>query len=536
MDARLNETVPHHLGQVAGTDGTLATCLVDAGKLEAERGAHDEDHNRSIGAIVRIDVQGVPVFATLIEMHHDESSPGQIVAQCEYIGEGTARADGSLSSFRRGITAYPQPGDPLRFATEGELSAIFAPPDLPHIEIGTVFPTQGVRAPILFDQLLGRHFAVVGSSGAGKSTAISLMLDRIVAQAAHGHVVIFDPHGEYAQAFGDKAQVWDVGNLVLPYWALNLEEHCDVFIPAEGGERTIDSNILAKALLRARMRNIGLADPTRITADTPVAYQFADLTDALESEAGKLEKIADASRYTHLRLTIEQFFHDRRYSFIFNEDHAGGSLAQLLGDLLRIPNAGKPISIVDLAGVPTEIVNVVVATLARLILDYAIWAPRDRRAPILLVCEEAHRYLPRVPTEASRSVRRQLERIAREGRKYGVCLGMVSQRPSELSDTALSQCGTIMALRLNNVADQNHLVAALTEGARTIGGTVGALRNRECIVSGEGVPIPMRVMIDTLEAAKRPASDDPSFAERWSHDNADAALLAETVRRWRTER
>nr|WP_237489126.1 ATP-binding protein [Tsuneonella aeria] len=405
-----------------------------------------------------------------------------------------------------------------------------------HIQIGTVFPTADVRAPILFDQLLGRHFGVVGSSGAGKSTTVALMLDRIVSQAASGHVVIFDPHGEYAHAFGDRAQVWDVANLTLPYWAMNLEEHCEVFVAAEGDEGTIDANIMAKVLLRARMRNIHAADPGRITADTPISYQYADLTDALEAEAGKLEKIAEASRYTHLRLTIEQFFHDRRYGFIFNADHANASLETLLGDLLRIPNAGKPISIVNLAGVPTEIVNVVVSTLARLILDYAIWAPRDRHAPILLLCEEAHRYLPRVPTEATRSVRRQLERIAREGRKYGVCLGMVSQRPSELSDTALSQCGTIMSLRLNNQADQAHLAAALSEGARSIAGAVGALRNRECIVSGEGVPIAMRVMIDELEAAKRPASDDPSFSERWGRDSADAPMLAETIRRWRVER
>ena len=185
---------------------------------------------------------------------------------------------------------------------------------------------------------------------------------------------------------------------------------------------------------------------------------------------------------------------------------------------------------------PTEIVNVVVATLTRLILDYAIWAPRAERAPILLVCEEAHRYLPRHMNEATRSVRTQLERVAREGRKYGVCLGLVSQRPSELSDTALSQCGTLISLRLNNQSDQDHLIAALSEGAHSLAGSVGALRNRECVISGEGVPIPMRVLIDVLEVEKRPASEDPSFSDRWSHDRADSALLDTTVRRWRVDR
>lgn len=525
------------IGRVAGTDGTKALCFVGIDLLGRRRSAAGaRSDNASIGAFVRISVDGASVFCVLVELARDPDDDSRTIAELEYVGEGLHDGGGRLTGFRRGVTSFPQPGDPLYFASESELAIIFAPPSVPHIQIGTVYPTRGVRAPVLFDMLMGRHFAVVGSSGAGKSTTVTLMLDRIVAQANHGHVVIFDPHGEYAHAFGDAAQVWDVSNLKLPYWALNLDEHCDAFIASAGDERTVDANIMAKVLLRARQRNIHAEMPGRITADTPISYQFKDLIDVLEEEAGRLEKLADAHRFTHLRLTIEQFFHDRRFNFIFNPDHAGASLQRLLGELLRIPNAGKPISIVDLAGVPTEIVNVVVSTLARLILDYAIWAPRETRAPILLVCEEAHRYLPRVKSPATRSVEKQLERIAREGRKYGVCLGMVTQRPSELSETALSQCGTIISLRLNNQSDQRDLVAALTEGARGIAGTVGSLRNRECIISGEGVPIPMRVMIDELEASKRPASDDPVFSEAWSHDRAGGDLLDATVRRWRTER
>jgi DNA helicase HerA-like ATPase len=214
----------------------------------------------------------------------------------------------------------------------------------------------------------------------------------------------------------------------------------------------------------------------------------------------------------------------------------GDTMAEFLTKVFRMPSEGKPISIVDLAGVPTEIVNVVVATLSRLILDYAIWAPREERAPILLLCEEAHRYLPRVRSVETRSVERQLERIAREGRKYGVCLGMVTQRPSELSETALSQCGTIVAMRLTNQNDQAQLRACLTEGARGFVDAVATLKNRECIISGEGVPVPMRVLVDTLEDAKRPASDDPVFSSRWAIRSPGGALLAETVRRWREER
>jgi DNA helicase HerA-like ATPase len=485
---------------------------------------------------MKISVADKLLLGTLNELRADREDGKTVLAEIEYIGEGPAGPDGNLTGFRRGLSVYPHPSDEVRFAEREDLRQIFAPPDLPHIQLGTVYPTEDVRAPILFDSLMGRHFAVVGSSGAGKSTMVTLMLDRIMAKARHGHIVILDPHGEYASAFGSSAQVWDVGNLRIPYWAMNLDEHCEAFVASEGDSRTIDANILAKCLLKARQRNIFVNDVARITADTPISYQLKDLTDAFEEEAGRLEKLAEAHRYTQLRLTIEQFFADRRYQFLFNPAYAGSSLDGLLGDLLRIPIADKPVSIIDLAGVPTAIVNVVVSTIARLILDYAIWAPRDQRAPILLVCEEAHRYLPRVKTRATRSVERQLERIAREGRKYGVCLGMVTQRPSELSETALSQCGTIMAMRLNNLDDQAQLKASMTEGARSFVDVIGTLKNQECIVSGEGVPVPMRVLVDTLERHKRPASDDPSFSQRWADGSAGGELLVETVRRWREER
>ena len=388
-------------------------------------------------------------------------------------------------------------------------------------------------APILFDWLLGRHFAVVGSSGTGKSTTVSLLLDRIIGHVPHAHVVILDPHGEYAHAFGDRAKLWDVSNLQLPYWAMNLAEHCEAFVTSSAEDAVVDRNILAQCLHRARARNVRLSEAAQVTADSPVPYQLADFTGALDEEAGRLEKIADASRYTQLRLSLEHHFADQRFNFIFNQDFAGHSLETLLGDLLRIPGQGKPISIIDLAGVPTEIVNVVVATLSRLVLDYAIRTPRDQRAPVLLVCEEAHRYLPHTSSPATAAVKRQLERIAREGRKYGVCLGLVSQRPSELSETALSQCGTIISLRLNNVEDQRQLKASLSEGARSLVDVIASLKNQECIISGDGVPVPMRVRIDTVPLEARPDSADELFSEKWRKDGPGAEALSAVVRSWR---
>ncbi|MFM5924740.1 MAG: ATP-binding protein [Novosphingobium sp.] len=523
------------LGRVTETDGIMAMCRLDRAALLGSRGktTGDELAASSVGGLVKIRVADRLLIAIICDLHEDLDSPQMIRAQVEYLGEGMATPAGNLASFRRGVDVFPMPGDPVDLAAKADFDLIYAPPDQPHIMLGMVHPTADVRAPILFENLLGRHFAIVGSTGTGKSTLVSLLLDRIVDKAAHAHVVILDPHGEYASAFGDRAQLWNVGNLQLPYWAMNLAEHCEAFIPGSPGDTVIERNILSNCLQRARARNVRLSDSARVTPDSPVPYQLADLTGAIDEEAGRLEKLTDASRFTQLRLALEHRFSDPRFSFIFNPDFFNLSLERFLGDLLRIPDGGKPISIIDLAGVPTEVVNLIVATLSRLVLDYAIRTPRDERAPMLLVCEEAHRYLPRERSAATAAVQRQLERIAREGRKYGVCLGIVSQRPSELSSTALSQCGTVLALRLNNVEDQAQLKAGLSEGARSLVDVIASLRNRECIAAGDGVPTPMRIRIDTIAANRKPDSADECFAEKWQTETAGPESLAETVRRWR---
>jgi DNA helicase HerA-like ATPase len=191
------------------------------------------------------------------------------------------------------------------------------------------------------------------------------------------------------------------------------------------------------------------------------------------------------------------------------------TMGSFIAKLFRLPSQGKPISIVDVSGVPSDITSVVVSVLARMVFDYAIWSRTEAQRPLLLVCEEAHRYVPKDESASGQAVRKILERIAKEGRKYGVSLGLITQRPSDLAEGVLSQCGTIIAMRLNNDRDQACVRAAMPEGARGFLDVIPALRNRECIVCGEGVAIPIRVRFDDLEPEKRPASSDPSFARLW---------------------
>jgi DNA helicase HerA-like ATPase len=200
-----------------------------------------------------------------------------------------------------------------------------------------------------------------------------------------------------------------------------------------------------------------------------------------------------------------------------------------------MPSDGKPISIIDVSGVPSEVTSTVVAVLARLVFDYAIWGRDEKQRPILLVCEEAHRYVPNEKNADGSSVGSILSRIAKEGRKYGVSLGLITQRPSDLAEGVLSQCGTILSMRLNNDRDQAFVKAAMPEGARGFLDSIPALRNRECVICGEGVSIPIRVTFDDLEEDKRPASADPSFSELWRQSGGHEASVQRTVMRWRAQ-
>ncbi len=419
-------------------------------------------------------------------------------------------------------------------ATALEL-CLYAADSRPHVEIGTVYPTRDIRAAIYFDALLGKHFALLGSTGTGKSTSVALILHRICDIAPEGHIVMIDPHGEYSAAFKQNGALFDVNNLAMPYWMMNFAEHCEVFVTSSGDDRQIDADILARCLLQARAKNRIAENIGKLTVDAPIPYLLSDLTNIIQNEMGKLDKATSSAPFIRLKSKIDELKADPRYNFMFSGMLVGDTMAEFVGKLFRLPSNGKPISIIDVSGVPSDITSTVVAVLSRLVFDYAIWSRHEARRPILLVCEEAHRYIPSDRVSKDSAGRAILERIAKEGRKYGVSLGLITQRPSDLAEGVLSQCGTIISMRLNNERDQAFVRAAMPEGARGFLDAIPALRNRECIICGEGVSIPIRVSLDHLETEKRPASEDPLFSQLWLETGGEAEILDRVVRRWRAQ-
>ncbi|WP_226018601.1 ATP-binding protein [Novosphingobium sp. FKTRR1] len=528
------------LGRVMDVAGGGSSIALDLRRLEECMADTDPSVAISgqVGSQIKIRVGRSWLLASVRTQRHAQQADGQggVIAQVDFLGEGDEeRLTGNITGFRRGVTRYPIPGSPIYPATSLDLRQIYASDGRPNVRIGTVHPTRDIAAGLYVDPFLGKHFALLGSTGTGKSTAAALILHRICNAAPESHVVMVDPHGEYLSAFRDIGNLIDVTNLQMPYWLMNFEEHCEVFLTVQGPERTIDASILARCLLMARQKSRLAESLGKITIDSPVPYMLSDLVTILQNEMGKLDKGTNSIPYQRIRTKIDEVKSDPRYQFMFSGLLVGDTMAEFIGRIFRLPAHGKPISIIDVSGVPSEITSTVVAVLSRLVFDYAIWSRDEQTRPILLVCEEAHRYVPNERNADGSSVGRILGRIAKEGRKYGVSLGLITQRPSDLAEGVLSQVGTIIAMRLNNERDQAFVKAAMPEGARGFIDSIPALRNREGIICGEGVAIPIRVTFDDLELRLRPASADPLFSELWTQRGGEEQSVQRTVQRWRMQ-
>jgi hypothetical protein len=526
------------LGRVIEVGGGGARIELDVGPLSEIAADPDPSIALSgqVGGHVKLEAGHRVLLANIRGLKLNGGEGGTVVADIDFLGEGDEHEHtGKLLNFRRGITGYPPPGAKVFPVSGDDMKQMFAADERAHIEIGTVYPTKDVRGALYVDALLGKHFALLGSTGTGKSTSAALIMHRICDLSPEGHIVMIDPHGEYSAAFKGVGELFNVENLAMPYWLMNFEEHCEVFVTASGAERQRDMDILAKCLLQARAKNRAAEGMTKLTVDSPIPYALSDLSSGITHEMGLLNKATDTAPYLRLKTKIDELKADPRYHFMFSGMLIADTMTSFIGKIFRLPAQGKPISIVDVSGVPSDIVSVVVAVLSRLVFDYAIWSRNEVPRPVLLVCEEAHRYVPSDKTSSGQSVRKVLERIAKEGRKYGVSLGLITQRPSDLAEGVLSQCGTIIAMRLNNDRDQQFVKSAMPEGARGFLDVIPALRNRECIVCGEGVSIPIRVSFDELERDRRPASSDPCFSELWRQTGDEDAMVGRVVKRWRSQ-
>jgi DNA helicase HerA-like ATPase len=465
------------------------------------------------------------------------------MAHLDLMGEITGR-DGGPIRFRRGVTTYPTIGDPVEPLTYNEMRTIFDGSGSTSIKVGQLQQDNTIDVRIDINEMLSKHFAVLGTTGVGKSSAVAVILQQLLLARPDLRVLLLDVHNEYGRCFGDRAHVANPGNLRLPFWLFNFEEIIDVFFagrPAGDEEIEILSEVIPLAKVAytqyrssAERLAVKKLDPKSIgyTVDTPVPYRLQDLLMMTDERMGKLANRSSRMIYHKLITRIETVSNDARYAFLFENANVGGdTMAESISQLFRLPADGKPMTIMQLAGFPAEVVDPVVSVLCRLAFDFGLWS--DGAAPLLIVCEEAHRYAAVDRAIGFGPTRRAISRIAKEGRKCGVFLALATQRPAELDPTIISQCSTLFAMRMSNDRDQALLRSAVSDAAANLFGFVPSLGTREALAFGVGVPLPTRLTFAELPPQLIPRCE--AFANEQALQTAsyDRSFIAAVLGRWR---
>ena len=473
----------------------------------------------------------------------DQDASCRSVAVMDLVGEIKASAAGT-AFFQRGITEYPMIGEPAMLMGERELRLIYNGAATTTSNVGVLQQDQSIPAHVDVDQLVSKHFAVLGTTGVGKSNGVAILLQHILKERPDLRIFLIDPHNEYARCFGDKAQVLTPRNLRLPFWLFNFEETVDAFF---GGRPGVDEEveILSEAIPQAKAAYVQLkssndralvkkkdARSSGYGVDTPVPYRIEDLITVIDDRMGKLENRSSRTIYNKLLQRIQTFRNHPRYGFMFENATVGGdTMADVVSHLFRIPTNGTPMTIMQLAGFPAEVVDSVVSVLSRMAFDFGLWS--DGASPLLFICEEAHRYAPADSKIGFGPTRRALSRIAKEGRKYGVFLGLVTQRPAEIDPTIISQCSTLFCMRLSNERDQALIRSAVSDAGASLLTFIPSLGTGEVFAFGAGVPLPTRMKFRELPLAQRPTSEAGGVTRPAGGSSADRDLISSVIERWR---
>jgi len=466
-----------------------------------------------------------------------------LTARVDLLGE-IRRTDNGFTQFQRGITGYPVVGDKVELLDSEGLRAVYDTAGADTINIGQLQQDSSIGAYVKVDEMLRKHFALFGTTGVGKSSGVAVILRQVLAAKRNLRIFLIDPHNEYARSFRDQAQVLNPRNLKLPFWLFNFEETVDVLFRGRPGlEEEVE--ILAQTIPQAKslfanaysgagqtLRKADQSGPA-FTVDTPVPYRLSDLVNLIDERMGKLENRSSTTKYSRLISRIEAVRKDLRYAFMFDNANVGGdTMVEVLSQLFRLPPNGRPMTVMQLAGFPAEVVDSVVSVLGRMAFEFGLWS--DGAAQLLFVCEEAHRYAPADKSIGFGPTRKAVSRIAKEGRKYGVFLGLVTQRPAELDATIISQCSTLFAMRMANDRDQAVIRAAVSDAAASLLAFVPSLGTREAFAFGEGVQLPTRLRFSRLDAEFIPKSESVGNGERIdAMDGIDTAFIEKVVERWR---
>lgn len=499
----------------------------------------------------------------------------------ELIGES------SCGFFDRGISQYPSVGDDVHMVLDSDLKVVYGSDSDNLINVGKLSSSESIDVNLDIDKLVTRHSAVVGSTGSGKSTSVSGLLRSICTLNNNGNgssrIILIDMHGEYSSALRDIAKVFSIdpmkgeSKLNIPYWALPTDKLIDFLC---GNINDVSKSSMIEFIVEEKKKSlnengINYISESKVTSFTPLPFNLKKLwfktifddtatysNKEFTTPAYKDEIFGDYSTLTppkfippgtsstppfkkgnnvltkQLNLMKARLL-DSQYSFFLSPDGytpddkgvISKDLDSLLGEWL---NHDKPISILDLSGMPSTQLDMLLSSIMSIIFEASLWGRNlksgIKKNPVLFVLEEAHRYLSNKEDGLTSNL---VQRIAKEGRKFGVGLMIISQRPSEIDDTILSQCGTLFALRLTNSSDRSKVKAAMSDGLSALIDSLPILRTGEAIIIGESVKLPSRCKFKLPPQGFYPDSQDPEVSKAWAEPRDPTREYSKLIEAWR---
>jgi DNA helicase HerA-like ATPase len=535
-------------GHVQEIDGHSVTILAD--KLECK--ISETEYAVELGSFINLAapksdliavVSGIKVVETPgvdDSGKHFEDRKLVIATLVGFLKNGT--------TFERGIERYPVIGTEAYLLTEEAMTSMFKGVIEGGIPIGTRCQRGGGKEFARVDKLFGRHTAVLGTTGSGKSWTVASLLQNAMQAMPHTRLLFLDLHDEYRSAFptaferlGRKTHHIPSQDLKLPYWCLNADELEELFVSREHVAQ--NQSALFKSEIRTlrtqQAEELGL-DADLLSVDTPVYFSFDKLLDRFNELNMQMVPGAKSGqkqgpwfgKLSNLVMRMEARKTDPRFGFLFPEERMDNQgLNELFEELLGFADDTQ-MTIVDLSGLPSDVLSVIVGILCRLAFEYKYWDVDPHNLPLTIVLEEAHNYLPNSDLARHRICLERVERVAKEGRKYGVSLLIISQRPSELSETVLSQCANFIAMRLTNPNDQMYVRKLLPDFLAVSVDMLPYLRTGEAVFAGEAVELPIRVRIEP-PPDPQPKSHDVKYLKGWTAGVPDGYAVEDVVTRWR---
>ena len=550
MSAQQSSILIGYLSEVRGDGMDARIAEEHSNELPIIKVGDEEILAGQIGSYVVIQQSNISILALVFKMwgkdRFDTTDRRKTDRFVSLIPVGEIQDNGK---FVRGVRHYPTPGAKVYAVGLNEINAIFSKFRDYNFFIGQLSSHKDYHLSLDPGALFGRHFAIVGQSGSGKSWTVTSLIQNTIKAMPKTHIIMLDLHGEYCwkdrdgvlqSAFSDEQINYiDALEMEMPYWLMTYAELVDLFIDrSESGasmQMTFMREILQQ-LKRKEAKRIGLIT---VSVDTPIYFSLAEMYmqfKAANEERKDFGKTQGAlfGQFDEFLIRMQSRFNDIRYDFLLKPKihNNSESMADLLREFVGLGTKKGNITVVDLSSVPTDVRPAVCAQVGRLAYEFNYWNPQRREFPITLICEEAHAYIPREKGGQFDGAKRMMERIAKEGRKYGVSIGVVSQRPTELSETMLSQCSSFICLRTTNPDDQAYIRGLVPEAEGDLTDILSSLGRGEALVLGEAAPLPTRVQI--YRPNPEPKSNDVDYFTSW-REGPDDLDVSEIVKLWRTQ-